>query len=68
MLTGRNSELLESASKYGENVKHISVTGSINALTMGMPEEIKDHVFKIDEYNNVCPHLTDSAQKLISHF
>jgi hypothetical protein len=24
---------------------------------MGMPEEIKDHVFKTDEYNNVCPHL-----------
>jgi hypothetical protein len=23
---------------------------------MGMPEEIRDHVFKTDEYNNVCHH------------
>jgi len=53
----RNEELLKSASKYGKNVKHISVTGSINALTMGMPDEIKDHVFTTDEYNTVPPHL-----------
>ena len=48
-----NVELLESASKYGRNVKHITVTGSINALTMGMPDEIKDHVFTTEEYNHV---------------
>jgi hypothetical protein len=51
--SNRNTELLESASKYGKNVKHITVTGSINSLTMGMPDEIKDHVFKTDEYNTV---------------
>ena len=53
----RNSELLESASKYGKNVKHISVTGSINSLTLGMPDELKDHVFKTDEYNSVYLRL-----------
>jgi hypothetical protein len=56
VLTFRNTELLESATKYGHNVKHISVTGSINALTMGMPEELKDHVFTTNDYNSVTTH------------
>jgi len=50
-----NVELLESASKYGKNVKHITVTGSVNAMTLGMPGDVEGHVFKNDEYHKVTP-------------
>jgi nucleoside-diphosphate-sugar epimerase len=57
LLMFRNTELLESASKYGKNVNHISVTGSVNAMTMGMPEELKDHLFTTKDYNNVLSEV-----------
>ena len=56
-LMSRNTELLESASKYGKNVKHITVTGSVNAMTMGMPKEVKDHIFTTKDYNNVLSEV-----------
>ena len=40
-----NTGLLKSAKEYGKNVKAISVTGSINAITLGDQEDIKKREF-----------------------
>ena len=49
----RNTELLKSASKYGQNLKAISVTGSINAITTGDPEDLKSRELTSDSWNFV---------------
>ena len=36
--------ILKAAKQYGKNVKAIAVTGSINAITTGSQEEVKDRV------------------------
>ena len=48
-----NKQLLRSAQKYGKNVKAISVTGSINSITLGLPEDLKSRVLTNDDYNDV---------------
>jgi hypothetical protein len=54
----RNTELLKSASKYGKNLKSISVTGSINAITTGDAEDLKSRELNSDAWNSVSPtHL-----------
>jgi hypothetical protein len=46
-------QLLKSAAKYGKKLKAISVTGSINAITMGDAEDIKTRAFTTTEWNKV---------------
>ncbi|ETI19921.1 hypothetical protein G647_08936 [Cladophialophora carrionii CBS 160.54] len=45
-----NLELLKSAKEYGKNVKAISVTGSLNAITTGSQEDVKSRVFGNKEW------------------
>jgi nucleoside-diphosphate-sugar epimerase len=42
--------LLESVHKYGKNVKAISVTGSINAITTGAQDDIKSRAITSSEW------------------
>jgi NAD dependent epimerase/dehydratase family len=37
--------ILEAAHEYGPNMKAIAVTGSLNAMTLGTQDDIKDRVF-----------------------
>jgi hypothetical protein len=45
--------LLQSAHKYGKNVKAIAVTGSINSITTGDPQDLKSRVLTNDAWNFV---------------
>lgn len=45
-----NQGLLRSAKTYGKNVKAVSVTGSINAMTLGDQEDVKKRVFGNDTW------------------
>ncbi|KIW70303.1 hypothetical protein PV04_02588 [Phialophora macrospora] len=45
-----NLELLKGAKAYGKNVKAISVTGSMNAITTGSQEDVKSRVFGNNEW------------------
>jgi len=45
-----NLGLLRSAKEFGKNVKAISVTGSMNAITTGDQEDIKSRVFSSKEW------------------
>ncbi|KIW11811.1 hypothetical protein PV08_09083 [Exophiala spinifera] len=45
-----NVGLLTSAKQYGKNVKAVSVTGSINAITLGDQDDVKKRVFGNDEW------------------
>jgi nucleoside-diphosphate-sugar epimerase len=45
-----NLGLLKSAKEYGKNVKAISVTGSMNAITTGSQEDVKSRVFGNNEW------------------
>ncbi|EXJ70689.1 uncharacterized protein A1O5_05679 [Cladophialophora psammophila CBS 110553] len=45
-----NLGLLRSAKTYGKNVKAVSVTGSLNAITLGDQEDIKNRVFGSGEW------------------
>ncbi|OAL26636.1 hypothetical protein AYO20_09977 [Fonsecaea nubica] len=45
-----NLGLLRSAKLYGKNVKAVSVTGSLNAITLGDQEDIKSRVFGNEEW------------------
>ncbi|OAP64523.1 hypothetical protein AYL99_00495 [Fonsecaea erecta] len=45
-----NLGLLQSAKTYGKNVKAVSVTGSLNAITLGSQEDIKSRVFGNGEW------------------
>lgn len=45
-----NVGLLKSAKAYGKNVKAVSVTGSMNAITAGDQEDIKKRVFDNSEW------------------
>jgi hypothetical protein len=45
-----NLGLLKSAKQFGKNVKAISVTGSLNAITTGTQEDIKSRVFSSKEW------------------
>ena len=45
-----NTGLLKSAKEFGKNVKAISVTGSINAITLGDQDDVKKRVFSNDQW------------------
>ncbi|KIY02364.1 uncharacterized protein Z520_02502 [Fonsecaea multimorphosa CBS 102226] len=45
-----NLGLLRSAKTYGKNVKAVSVTGSLNSITLGDQEDIKRRVFSSKEW------------------
>jgi nucleoside-diphosphate-sugar epimerase len=45
-----NTELLRSAKEYGKNVKAIAVTGTINAITTGDPEDLKKRALTDEEW------------------
>jgi hypothetical protein len=60
-ITGRNTNLLRSADKYGKNVKAIAVTGSINAITMGDVEDRKRRVMSDTEWLPVSQTLPNSS-------
>ncbi|KAJ9616363.1 hypothetical protein H2200_000081 [Cladophialophora chaetospira] len=45
-----NVGLLKSAKDYGKNVKAISVTGSLNAITTGSQDDVKSRVFGNKEW------------------
>lgn len=45
-----NVGLLTSAKRYGRNVKAISVTGSINAITLGGQDDVKKRILGNDEW------------------
>ncbi|KIW34972.1 uncharacterized protein PV07_01701 [Cladophialophora immunda] len=45
-----NLGLLQSAKAYGKNVRAVSVTGSLNAITLGNQEDIKSRVFGSGEW------------------
>jgi nucleoside-diphosphate-sugar epimerase len=58
-------QLLTSAKKYGKNVKAIAVTGSINAMTMGVQEDVKSRSF---DDNSWLPYTAEDAIKANSPF
>lgn len=60
----RNTELLKSASKYGKNLKTISVTGSINAITTGDAEDLKSRTLTSEAWNFVSRFHLFSAQPI----
>lgn len=57
-----NLSLLRSAKAYAPTLKSIAITGSINALTMGSPEEIKANVFSNDFWNPITAQTAREAQ------
>lgn len=66
---GSNTQLLSSVHRFGKSVKAIAVTGSINAITMGDPEDLKARRITNDEWNFVSPSLiqkTTSSKILIT--
>ena len=65
-----NIGLLQSAKEYGKNVKSFAVTGSVNAITLGNPEDVGSRVLGNDQWlplgredaikaqnNYVCPSV-----------
>ena len=52
-MTTRNKQLLQSAKKYGKNVKAMAVTGSINSITTGESEDLKSRILTNDAWNFV---------------
>lgn len=58
-------ELLTSAKRYGKNVKAISVTGSINAMTLGTQEDVKAREM---DNNTWLPYTVQDAIEQNSFF
>ena len=58
-------ELLASAKRHGKNVKAVSITGSINAITMGVQEDIKSRTLSSSEW---LPLTRDDAIREQSPF
>lgn len=53
-----NLGLLKSAKAHGQNLKAIAITGSINAITTGMQEDVKSRVFDNTQW---LPYNRDDA-------
>jgi len=45
-----NVGILTSAKQYGKNVKAVSVTGSVNAITLGDQDDVKKRIFGNTEW------------------
>lgn len=60
-----NRELLTAAQKYGGNLKAISITGSINAITTGAQDDIKSRVISSSEW---LPLGVEDAVKMQNPF
>jgi len=59
---GANLSLLKSAVKYAPNLKSIAITGSINAMTMGTPEENRTIEYTNETWNNITREKAREAQ------
>jgi nucleoside-diphosphate-sugar epimerase len=60
-LSGSNLSLLRSAKAHGSTLKTISVTGSINALTTGSPDELKANVLSNDFWSDITQEQAREA-------
>jgi nucleoside-diphosphate-sugar epimerase len=57
-----NLSLLRSAKKNLSSLQSIVVTGSVNAMTTGSPDELKDTVYTNDSWHKITPEDARKAQ------
>jgi nucleoside-diphosphate-sugar epimerase len=52
-----NTTLLKSAKAYAKDLKSIAITGSVNAITMGNPEDNKARSYTNEMWNDITPEF-----------
>ena len=57
-----NTSLLRSAAAYAPTVKSIAITGSVNSMTTGSPEELTATVFTNETWSNITQDDARKAQ------
>lgn len=52
-----NTALLKSAKAHAKNLKSIAITGSVNAITMGNPEDNRARAYTNEMWNDISPEF-----------